>query len=409
MMLTCCQATLRNQEFVAPKIERRQETLSMSQSKSWRQILKKHSDSFLSWLDETKYECESLDRLAAQLSEFLIARIRSEADARDFWNAIPCVRAACNDPCTYQRPWAAEAYAYEHLLRRYCRTWAVLKYLTAERVLPLGSQGVRVLDVGTGPAPALYAIDDFYSALGRFAQESEIQDLCIPPPELGCIENSQAMVRFMHHFSEHCKRQGPFGPTINDFTALDLRAKRRTYFENNRYKTYWDDDTEEYEDWDDSDLTAQEGSSLFRYRMIIFSNFLTLGDTVSQFEEELRALFDDLRPGSVVTILGATGDNYQTIYRRLAQMAGDAQMRNDEWNTDGLGNQIDEGFRVRIKCAQHAVYLHLESLAKDPPLPQTNPWPDHGTPKLSKKARSNFALRVFRRGKWPKEKSTRKP
>ena len=114
-----------------------------------------------------------------RLSEFLIARIRSEADARDFWNTIPHVRKACNDPCTYQLPWAAEAYAYVHLLLRYCRTWAVLKHLTAKAVLPLGSQGVRVLDVGTGPAPALYAIDDFYSALDRFAQESEIQEYAL--------------------------------------------------------------------------------------------------------------------------------------------------------------------------------------------------------------------------------------
>ena len=205
----------------------------------------------------------------------------------------------------------------------------------------------------------------------------------------------------MHHFSEYCGRRGPFGPSISDFTALDFRAKRQSYFRNNRYKTYWDDNTEEYEDWDDSYLTAEESNSLFRYRLIVFSNFLTLGDTVAQFEKELRALFDDLRPGSVVIILGAAGNDYQEIYKRLAQMARDAQMRHDEWDTDGLGGQVNEDIAVRIKDAQYAVYCHLKGLANTPPLPQTQQWPDYWKPEPSPRARNNFALRVFRRGNWP--------
>ena len=373
----------------------------MQPSTSWRQILKSHSGSFLTWLDKTNRKYEMLDCLARKLSDFLIARIRSEADAREFWNTIPCIRAACNDLSTYELPWAGEAYAYVHLLLRYHRTWAVLKHLTAEAVLPLGRHGVRVLDVGTGPAPVLYAIDDFYSSLYRFAQDSGIQELCIPPPELDCIENSPNMARFMHHFSEYCGRRGPFGPSLDNFEDLDFPAERKSYFKNNRYKTYWDNSTEEYEDWDDSYLVEEESNSLFRFRLVVFSNFLTLGCTVSHFEKELRTLFDDLRPGSVVIILGATGGDYQEIFERLGQMARDANMRHDDWDTDALGSQIDKRVATRIKTAQHDVYCHLERVASTPPLPKNNSWPDYWCPEPSSKLRTKFALRVFRLGKWP--------
>ena len=369
---------------------------------TWRRILRQQSDSYLAWLDETRFEYKSLDHLATQLSEYLVSCIRTEADARKFWEVIPKVRSACNDPDTYKLPWAAEAYAYVHLLYRYCRTWAVLRHLTSETTLPLGNRGVRVLDIGSGPASALYAIDDYYSALAIFANESKIPELDIEHPMLDCVENSPAMARFMHYFSEYCQRKGPFSPTIIDFTGLDFRSIRESHFRNSRYETYWDECTETYEELYDPSLVAEENNRLFRYRLVILSNSLTLSDTVSRFETELRSLFNDLRPGSVVVVLGGTGDDYQKIYARLAQFACDAKMIRDEWDTDTLGDQIDDCFSTRIKVAQHTVYEHLVTLANSPPLPQTNQWPDYWEPEPSPKARSKFALRVFRRGFWPK-------
>ena len=373
----------------------------MKQSGSWRQILMKHSSSFLEWLAETEYEYKSFDRIANHLSEFLISRIRTGSDALEFWNTIPNVRSACNAPDTYQLPWAAEAYAFVHLLMRYSRAWSVLKYLTTEASLPLGSQGVRVLDIGAGPAPVLYAIDDFYNALNIFAQESGIQELCIPLPELDCIENSQSMNIFMHHFSEHCGRRGPFGATIDDFRCLDFLSIRHSYFKHHRYKGDYNATTGEEEEFDDSYLTAMESNSIIRYRLIIFSNFFTLACSVRKYEQELRSLFDDLSPGSVVIISGATGKRYQEIYEQLTQLAHNARMKHDEWNSNSLGEQIDSRLIARMNQAQHTVSLHLENLAGNSPLPKSSEWPEYSDPKPSSKVRRNFALRVFRRGNWP--------
>jgi ribosomal protein RSM22 (predicted rRNA methylase) len=53
---------------------------------------------------------------------------------------------------------AVEAYAYVHLLERYRRTWSALKYMCKVAALLLGTRGIRVLDVGSGPGPSVYAV-----------------------------------------------------------------------------------------------------------------------------------------------------------------------------------------------------------------------------------------------------------
>ncbi|MDD9985539.1 MAG: hypothetical protein OXQ31_04625 [Spirochaetaceae bacterium] len=371
----------------------------MKQPTTWRQILQRHADRFLKWLDETNSEHRLVDETASHLTEYLIASIRTKDDARGFWDAIPAVRSECNDSDTYERPCAAEAYAYVHLLHRYCRTWSVLHHMTATNVLPLARHGVRVLDVGTGPAPALYAIDDFYRVLRQFAHELGIQELYVADPTLNCIEKSSSMERFIHRFSECCRRPGPFGATIGEFTDLDFRSERKSYFDNYRYETYWDPDEQEYQQWDNSEIAAEDSNALFRYRIVVFSNFLTMGNDVSRYETELRILFRDLRPGAVVIILGATGDHYQAIYSDLARLASDEGLRCGEWDSDGLGDRVG-GFLARIKAAQFDVYRHLEGLASASALCRVS-HPDYWVSAPSPKTKTKFALRVFRRGKWP--------
>ena len=78
-------------------------------------------------------------------------------------------------------------------------------------------------------------------------------------------------------------------------------------------------------------------------------------------------------------------------------------MTQDQWDTDELGKLTDARFANRIKASQHAVYHHLAELAAGTALPQTREWPDFWIPKPSPRARSKFALRVFRRGRWPTE------
>jgi hypothetical protein len=319
-----------------------------------------------------------------------------------FWKQIPVVHKCCSVPGIFDNPWAVHAYAYVHLLERYRRTWAALKYLSGVAVLPLGINGVRTLDIGAGPAPALFAIADFYQALNQYAREANIPDLQLPDPELNCIERSQPMVAFFHHFAEFTGRAGPFSPVFSDFAGLNLRELRAWNRRQNEFETYWDPETQQYEDMFNSSAAA-ESDRLFRYRMVVLSNFLTLESEVENFREELRRLFQDLRAGAVVIILGGTGDSYQKIYKSLAQLAREEDLTEAGWHTDSLGriDYADAAART-IKLAQNRVYLRLEQLVGSKALEKTKGWPDYWNPNPSPKTRRQFALHIFRRGRWPK-------
>jgi hypothetical protein len=379
---------------------------------TWRQLLKKHGHSFLRWLRDGHREQQALERISAQLADFLITTIERSGhewpDAPvEFWNRIPDVRSCCSDVTTFEKPFAVEAYAYVHLLERYRRTWAALKYLSRVAALPLGSRGVRVLDIGTGPAPALYAIDDFYATFSEFARDADVPELQVPQPELSCVERSQPMVWFFHAFSEFASRRGPFGPAFSDFAGLDLAATRMWHQRQNEVEQWWDEETQQYEEIYDTVGAAADAERLFRYRLVVLSNFLTLDSEVEQFEKELRMLFEDLKAGGVVMVLGATGDSYQRVYKRLTTLALDAGLGGAAWHTDALGD-IEPGDEMAhvIKAAQYRVYRHIEQLVSPESLKRDNAWPDYWDPKPSPKARPRFALRVFRSGRWPTTKST---
>jgi hypothetical protein len=82
-----------------------------------------------------------------------------------------------------------------HLVDRYRRFWNVLEELLRATALPVRDTALDVLDVGTGPAPALYAVNDFFEELRVFAGEANdsCRRLLTPPPRLRSIERSRAM------------------------------------------------------------------------------------------------------------------------------------------------------------------------------------------------------------------------
>ena len=65
--------------------------------------------------------------------------------------------------------------------------------------------------------------------------------------------------------------------------------------------------------------------SLHRYRLIVFSNFLTTVGSVTTFEPNLVDILADAQPGSVVMALGGKRGPYPEVYAyvdRLAKSAG---------------------------------------------------------------------------------------
>src|SRR5262249_33710080 len=145
------------------------------------------------------------------------------------WAAVPFVMHSCNMPGLYDLPRASEAYALVHFLERYRRAWRTLEELTASLLLPLGVEGIRVLEVGSGPGSCLFAIADFYAALRAYGEEVKDERLCAQSTELFAVEKSHGMVSLMHALSEYGGRQGTFAATFSDFEGLDLEAGRSFY------------------------------------------------------------------------------------------------------------------------------------------------------------------------------------
>lgn len=109
----------------------------------------------------------------------------------------------------YDREMGAAAYTYVHLLDRYKRFWDVLLCLLDQGLLPVSAKGIDVLDIGSGPAVALYAVNDMYKALHDFAIDRGYTHLVTPPPRFHVIEPSVQMVRFFTGFQKQgIERQG---------------------------------------------------------------------------------------------------------------------------------------------------------------------------------------------------------
>ena len=388
---------------------------------SWRKLLLQEGPNFIKWLDESNARLNALSKLAGYLELFLINTLRSPEDCISFWNAIPLVRTACNFNETYELPFASAAYAYVHLLDRYWRTWEVLIELTNKGALPLGPEGVRVLDVGTGPAPTPYAIQDYYALLRKYGDANGIAKFSIQNTNFTIVESSPSMRHFIHLFSETCSRPGPFGADIIDFGDVNPPAKRKALYKYLRDTEYYDGD-DYYLEYlpEEANMIAQRYQ---RFRMVVFSNFFTVEHTVRKFRDTLDVLLGDLRSGTVMLVLGATGNQYKNIYTQITKISKNKGFVELIEVDEMLGKSAQSSLAQRIiKQCQHSVFKHLVELAgretiqesislqeyayrdfaekQEIELPLDIRWPDYWTPTPYARKKLTFSLKAYRKGKW---------
>ena len=381
----------------------------MISRQTWRQLLLQHYNDYLSWLAEKSARQDLLKLLADQLSQFLISVLTTPENCKEFWSVIPDIRSACND-ITYAKPYAIEAYAYVHLLDRYWRTWDVLIELTKTAALPLGKEGVRILDVGTGPAPTPYAISDFYELLREYGVVVGSEELAQQTTHFTIVERNTGMCGFMNRFNQTMGRSGPFRADIDDFSIIDFASKRIGIYYHLLDEEYYDSERDEHfleYSPEEANYIAQQYA---RYRMVVFSNFLTLSDSVQTFEKPLRALLSDLQTGSVVIVLGGRSSRYNKIYCDFADIANEYDMFALSDLPDELGRDDYAIAAPIIKQAQYNVYKHLEKIVGQNQLEFLGSseypdykYPDYCSPAPNPKKRVDFALRVFRKGRWPKQ------
>jgi hypothetical protein len=318
---------------------------------TWRSLQRRAAPRLQPHLDQLRQE--SIGQLISALEEYLLGCLRDQRSARDFLDRLPDIYGSCNDNI-YERPMVAEAYAYIHMVSRYCNWWDTFVKLFAAGWLPMRESGLRVLDVGAGPGPATYAFLDFSRALNRtlLALDSSdaLQALRTPRPDVVMVESSWAMAHFVHRLSEERGLGGPYEAKFDDFFGLRLVRTREMNAELRRSLTFqimeeWDVGPmggecilrEEYAGWHEPD----------RYHLCMISHFLTLDTVLAQAAEALQGVKRTLPPGGVIAVVGTQrrGERYGPIHHDLdRQMSGLVHL-----DVSGIGHsEIDKQSQARL-------------------------------------------------------------
>lgn len=247
---------------------------------------------------------------------------------------LPEVLRDC-DNLTFDTDAEIRAYAALHLVDRYGRVLQVLEYLFAVGRLPIRHDGVAALEVGAGPAPALYAIHDFYDNLVRWPGRGE--DWSTGPLRVcDALDRAPGWDRFLHRLSEQliadrqatpATGQFSFMRALSEFAGLNVRAIHHESIASLAF-----DIEAEFDRADEpiSRATArrfayEQGTNRpSAYDLIFVPYFLTRADAPQSFQAELRGLVRSLTPGGVLVVLIGTADQYVEIRSALEKLARSA-------------------------------------------------------------------------------------
>lgn len=350
------------------------QTSMNSRTQSWTSLLKQEGPDFLAWLHSEQALSTRVDTLATSLSSLLHERVSTPEQARDVWMAAPSVLGRCNGQDTYGSPGASFAYAWLHLLDRYVRTWIALEHLVDSECLPMGKDGIHALDVGAGPGPAAFAMRDFYTAMVEFSK-GRANNLWRQPPEVTCIELDLMADQLRAALDEMMIPPGlhDSGDTyamfhnLQDFGKLEPTRERKAYLQSLRVAEFQCFDNVMGEWYFEQEYSLEEANaiagSLHRYRLIVFSNFLTSVRTVAYFKRNLVDVLYDANPGTVLLLIGGKGGEYPEIYGCVDELANKTGF---EQKVAGLTVSCAEN-RVaeRVHQAGRGFYEHLQGLAKN--------------------------------------------
>jgi hypothetical protein len=296
----------------------------------------------------------------------------------------------CNDPAIYLDAVNVKAYCHIHFLERYRRFYAALEQLYRAGQLPMKDGSLRVLDVGSGPAPSLYAVQDFYSQVTATLASMDILRRPGERTILRCVEQSAAMERFLHHFSELGYRPGPFSASHSDIFALDLQALRQA--DEKEYREA------EQADWDDLNAPWPTPPADFKNDLYIFSNVLTTKEFVSQAKLALTRLFYWLGPHQTIVVLGASNEAYQRIYSELDEIAAAARVDRVADVRETIPWDYKGPTARHIKVHYNEVWKKIEEVCPVVTIPEGIEWArDLWDPGAPLNGPMQYSLRVYRR------------
>lgn len=289
---------------------------------------------FLQWVSSTG-EARSRALTIGQAVRSVWQGYSGDAPNGKIARTLPEVLKNC-DTLSFSQPVEAVAYAGLHLLDRYGRVMQVLEHLLRGGRLPLRRSRVNVLEVGSGPAPALYAARDFYAMLNQWPGRAGVEVAHVGVSD--SLERGTAWDRTLHHLSEHllvlrCQDSNvgalPFGRAIQDLAGFNARDRHHAAVAKRAQSIIDDfDSADEYVSPAAASMMAySEGVHVpSAYDLIFMCNFLTQKEMTKRFAGELLALANSLTPGGVLIVMGGVGSHYPTIYDGVRNIARRARL-----------------------------------------------------------------------------------
>ncbi|MGW4881278.1 hypothetical protein ACWEPI_32525 [Streptomyces sp. NPDC004262] len=269
-----------------------------------------------------------LESLCTVINTFTSAADTPEVVAAKLTHVLDC----CDD-LDFQDPAEVTAYMILHLADRYGRVTQILERLFAAGHLPIRRRRLSVLEIGAGPAPALYAVHDFYDDLKLWAHSTRQKVQFAPVTEMRALDRGSAWSRLLHHFSEgiyHVRREIPafsgtlpFGVAHPDFTDFSVSREhvRELELKAQLITDEFDRSGEPISPRFARMLAQEEGvRAPSAYDLVMMCNFITNQGTVERFRKEIRDLTHSLTPGGLLVVLGGASKNYTPIWADLKKL-----------------------------------------------------------------------------------------
>lgn len=323
--------------------------------------LRDHADSWAAWRSsEDSLRHQRLVILTATVST-IAHRALLTPSADDIVARYPDILACC-DRLAFDSDAETVAYLIWHLSDRYGRVLQVLDRLLVAGHLPLRRSRLSVMEVGAGPAPALFAVRDFYDDLRAFIATSELGVDAGPARILHAIDRGPAWSWLLHRFSEELyARQSPeadgsvlpFQITYHDLEGFSIRREHDAAIERSAEAI-----RAEFERSDDDtsmhtarQFAIEDGSyPPSAYDLIVMCNFLTDTEITEKFAAEIELLATSLSPGGLLIVIGAMGGRYPAVYTRLDTFLMQTRLRPLDGFTHPIQAHTDERQRNLISA-----------------------------------------------------------
>jgi hypothetical protein len=271
-----------------------------------------------------------------------------------------------------------EAYSIAHFLDRFHRFQIIYRILLREGLFPVRKLSSNIIDVGTGPANALIALNFIYRSLMNFGKKNEVLQLKNIEYSVDYVELSDRFRMWLHQYCEYLMSHLngawnlPFHHgSFHNLSDVDFQKRKHdlqaTLVEEtmeeldcSRGFAHWIVDNE-VRGWKDS----------YRYNMVIFSNFLTSIESIEKFEKQIISISRALRNGGIILIVGAPENkdtSYPQIYEKISTLFKKLSFIGLEYSSIDGENKYSskDRFGKRIDSMYHIFFKRLNELKIDP-------------------------------------------